>query len=493
MRQAKLWVVTVCALLVGALVAAVFFSRTVAPPRSQVTATILQMNDVYEIMPLGGTDQGGLARVATVRRQLERENPNTFTILAGDLFSPSALGRAIVDGRRLSGRQMVDVMNMVGLKYATFGNHEFDLARSDFDERLKESRFRWVSSNVTDADGQPFPGVVTRTVIIASNPSGRQMRIGLFGLTLNANKQAYVRYADPIETAKKQVEALRNEADVIVAITHLSFDQDETLAEAVPELSLIVGGHEHQNVQARRGARLVPIVKADANAKSVYIHRLRYDASAKRVDIDSELKTIGADIAEDPAVAAAVRRWKEAAFAAFRAEGIEPDKTVATLSVELDGREASVRNQSTNLTQLVGQAMLDAFPGADAAIFNSGSIRIDDILPPGRMTQYDVLRVLPFSELLRVAKVRGSLLKQIVDVGHDEKHRNTGGYLQAAGVDRIATGRDYRVVMNEYLLNGKESGLEFIGQRGAALAVLPDRAVNFQAALIKRLETHGAP
>src|SRR5439155_9277108 len=119
---------------------------------------------------------------------------------------------------------------------------------------------------------------------------------------LNANKQAYVRYADPIETAKKQVEALRNEADVIVAITHLSFDQDETLAEAVPELSLIVGGHEHQNVQARRGARLVPIVKADANAKSVYIHRLRYDASAKRVDIDSELKTIGADTAEDPAV-----------------------------------------------------------------------------------------------------------------------------------------------------------------------------------------------
>ena len=494
MRQAKLWVVAVCALLVGALVAAVSFSRTTAPPRSMVTATILQMNDVYEIMPLGGTNQGGVARVATVRKQLERENPNTYTILAGDLFSPSALGRALVDGRRLSGRQMVDVMNRVGLKYATFGNHEFDLAKSDFDERLKESQFRWVSANVTGADGEPFPGVVTRTVIIAANSAGRQMRLGLFGLTLDINKQAYVRYADPIETARKQVEALKNEANVIVAITHLSFDQDEALAEAVPEISLILGGHEHQNVQARRGARMVPIAKADANAKSVYIHHLRYDAVTKRVDIESQLKTIGPDTAEDPTVADAARRWRDAAFAAFGAEGLEPDKTVATLPAELDGREASVRTQSTNLTQLVGRAMLDAFPGADAAIFNSGSIRIDDILPPGPMTQYDVLRVLPFSETVSAAKVRGSLLKRIADVGRDDKHRNTGGYLQMVGVDpgRISPDRDYRVVMNQYLLDGKERGLEFIGQRSAALVVLPGPALTFQRAVIKRLETHGA-
>jgi 5'-nucleotidase len=328
-------------------------------------------------------------------------------------------------------------------------------------------------------------------VIVASNSAGRQMRIGLFGLTLNVNRQAYVRYADPIETAKKQVEALKNEASVIVAITHLSFDQDEALAEAVPEIALIVGGHEHQNVEARRGARMAPIVKADSNAKSVYIHRLRYDTIAKRVDIDSELKTIGPDTPEDPAVAAAATRWRDAAFAAFRAEGIEPEKTVATLPVELDGREASVRNQSTNLTQLIGQAMLDAFPGADGAIFNSGSIRIDDVLPPGPMTQYDVLRVLPFSEPLSVVRVRGSLLKQIVAVGHDEMHRNTGGYLQVIGLDPTSADRDYRVVMNRYLLDGKESGLDFIGRRGAVVAVPSSGTVSFQAAVIKRLETHG--
>ncbi len=75
--------------------------------------------------------EGGLARVATLRANLRAENPNTFTVLAGDLLNPSALSTAMVDGQRLAGRQMVDVMNILGLDYATFGNHEFDLSQEN--------------------------------------------------------------------------------------------------------------------------------------------------------------------------------------------------------------------------------------------------------------------------------------------------------------------------------------------------------------------------
>jgi len=61
-------------------------------PHSYVQWTFLQMNDVYELIPLGGGKKGGLARVATIRRLLLQENPNTITILSGDVVSPSALG-----------------------------------------------------------------------------------------------------------------------------------------------------------------------------------------------------------------------------------------------------------------------------------------------------------------------------------------------------------------------------------------------------------------
>ena len=94
---------------------------------SPLTLTILQMNDIYELTPVSGDREGGLARVATLRKELLAKDPRMITVLAGDLFSPSALGTARVDGERLAGRQIVDVMNILGLDYITFGNHEFDL------------------------------------------------------------------------------------------------------------------------------------------------------------------------------------------------------------------------------------------------------------------------------------------------------------------------------------------------------------------------------
>src|SRR6266487_6687120 len=88
------------AFLIAALAATIFIRR---PPRASdrpisqersVSVTILQLNDLYEMYPIDR--QGGLARVATLRRQLEAENRNTIAVLAGDLVSPSALAQARV-------------------------------------------------------------------------------------------------------------------------------------------------------------------------------------------------------------------------------------------------------------------------------------------------------------------------------------------------------------------------------------------------------------
>lgn len=61
-------------------------------PHLYVQWTMLQMNDVYELIPLAGGKKGGLARVATIRKLLLKENPNTITVIAGDVLSPSAIG-----------------------------------------------------------------------------------------------------------------------------------------------------------------------------------------------------------------------------------------------------------------------------------------------------------------------------------------------------------------------------------------------------------------
>jgi 2',3'-cyclic-nucleotide 2'-phosphodiesterase (5'-nucleotidase family) len=108
--------------------------------------TILQLNDVYEMLPLNQQRKGGLARVASVRQLLLQENPQTFTILAGDFLSPSALSQAKVNGTPLNGKQMISAFNTLGLDYVTFGNHEFDLSQTELIARMNESTFKWISN-----------------------------------------------------------------------------------------------------------------------------------------------------------------------------------------------------------------------------------------------------------------------------------------------------------------------------------------------------------
>ena len=104
----------------------------VDPKAFNIEFTILQINDVYEISPLEGGKAGGLARVATVKKELLKENPNTIAAIAGDFLSPSLIGTLKQDnGEKIAGLQMVETLNAMGLDYATFGNHEFDLSDLD--------------------------------------------------------------------------------------------------------------------------------------------------------------------------------------------------------------------------------------------------------------------------------------------------------------------------------------------------------------------------
>jgi 5'-nucleotidase / UDP-sugar diphosphatase len=449
-------------------------ASTSAPAEAGVvTMTLLQVNDVYELTPVSGGTEGGMARLATLRKQLLAENPNTFTILSGDLVSPSALGTATVDGQRLAGKQMVDVMNVLGLNYATFGNHEFDLAQEELAQRVQESKFTWFSSNVDDVNGQPMFGLPRNVVFTVKSAGGKEARVGLFGVTTAANRTSYVGYRDPLDVATQQVAELRAKVDVLIAVTHLSMEDDIRLAQALPDIDLVLGGHEHENAEVQRGRDFTPITKADANARTAQVHEVRFDPASRRLTIDSRLRRVTAELPDDPEVAKAVDRWVQAAFAGFRSQGFDPQRVVARTNESLDGREASVRNHPTRLTDAIARSQLGAASGTEVSIFNSGSIRIDDELPPGDITEYDVIRTLPFGGTVVSARVKGSVLQQVLDRGSASV--GTGGYLQAANVSRggdqwliggapLDPGSVYAVAVNDYLLSGRATGLEYFSR-----------------------------
>ncbi|MHC5542688.1 metallophosphoesterase, partial [Singulisphaera rosea] len=332
----------------------------------EIEFNLLQINDVYEIARSLGDRLGGLSRVATIRKELVKDNPNTFTVLAGDALSPSAMGTASYEGDELAGRQMVAVLNTMGLDFATFGNHELDLKKDQLLARVRESSFTWISSNVTDATANPFPGVPRNRVLRIEGKHGGVVRVGLIGLTIDSTKADYARYDSPYRACLEQIDALKGHCDILVAITHLDLEQDKQLAAAFPELHLILGGHEHDRQYAfeERVPYRAPVAKADFNVHSVFVHRLRFDTVTRRLEIVSKLRAVDESIKDDSRTLNVANYWRKLAFAGLKeALGQDPEAQIGSTQVKLDGREAAVRSGSTNLTRLIVAAVQSASPG----------------------------------------------------------------------------------------------------------------------------------
>jgi 2',3'-cyclic-nucleotide 2'-phosphodiesterase (5'-nucleotidase family) len=55
---------------------------------------------------------------------------------------------------------------------------------------------------------------------------------------------AYI-WDQPIPTAQRIVAELRPKVDLLIALTHIGYGQDQELAEACPGIDIILGGHSH--------------------------------------------------------------------------------------------------------------------------------------------------------------------------------------------------------------------------------------------------------
>jgi 2',3'-cyclic-nucleotide 2'-phosphodiesterase (5'-nucleotidase family) len=444
----------------------------------KIDITIVQINDVYEIAPLDGGKAGGMARVATVKKEQQNKNKNTLLVIAGDFLSPSVFNSLKFEGNRIRGKQMVDALNTAGVDMAVFGNHEFDIPEADVQSRINESVFQWVSSNTFQKKGNDilpfvkngisFPETYIRTF---TDIDGTTARIGFIGLTLPFNKASYVSYTDVFTAAQKYYDQIKDSCDAVIAVTHQAMDDDIKLARQIPGLALIIGGHEHERHYAKIGN--VYITKADANAKSAYIIKLNLNKNNHELKIKADILDINEKITADSATNVVVKKWTDIANRSYSSLGFDATKVCMQTGDPLDGREAYIRTQQTNFTKLIVLAMEKASPTADAVIINSGSIRVDDILQMP-VTQYDVIRSLPFGGSIMEVDMKGSLLIKILSAG--KKNLGSGGFLQysAALTNDVNTGawslkntlidagKVYKVALTDFLMTGGEANLDFL-------------------------------
>jgi 5'-nucleotidase len=387
-----------------------------------VRVTLLQVNDVYQFLPVERGREGGLARVSTLRKEIAKQSPHTMLLLSGDTISPS------VESITYQGRQMIDAWNQVGLDYSVYGNHEFDFGPEVLRERVGESKFKWLGSNVIDkrtgktfADAPPF---------VVREFGG--VKVGIFGITLPETKTTSspgpnVEFRDSCETAKEVIPKLREAgARAIVALTHLSLKEDKELARCAEGIDVIIGGHEHTLLQSSSAG--VPIFKMTADAREMGRIDLNVDSKTGRVkSIDWEVIKVDEGVREDPEFAAVTAK--------YAAKIKELAGRVGRTRVALDARSAENRTRETNVGNLVADAFRRA-TGAELALLNGGSVRADTVITPGWLTMRDVLSILPFNNELEVIEVKGSLLKEALEngVGRTAPGAEPGRFPQVSGM-----------------------------------------------------------
>jgi 5'-nucleotidase len=237
----------------GALAGATLLgpSAALASPRA-TRVTLLHTNDThsrlepFEKGKLAGL--GGIARRASLIRAIRAEQPHTLVLDAGDTFQGTPYYNAF------AGHAEFETMTAAGYDCVTLGNHDFDKGVEALVSAMQKARFSFVSANY-DIDA---PGLRERVAPYEVRTVGGR-RIGLFGLgvsfsgLVSGSLHAGVRYRPPVAAARTAVETLRTTqgVDAVVLLSHLGYfghgnePGDVELAEAVPGIDVIIGGHTH--------------------------------------------------------------------------------------------------------------------------------------------------------------------------------------------------------------------------------------------------------
>jgi 5'-nucleotidase len=237
-------------------------------PLASGRITLLHTNDTHSrIEPFGPgngaiSGLGGVARRATLVKQLRQQLGSVLLLDAGDTFQGTPYFN------RYKGRLDYQLMRMVGYDAGTLGNHDFDngvgmlVEAMESMEQLKHANpaFPFVNCNF-DCKGAPALGKRLRPYLIRDFPG---LRVGLTGvgvafagLVAPKNHEG-ITWRDPYESLRPVVKRLREveKVDLVVVLSHLGYNLNGTAPDdlqmpgQVAGIDAIIGGHTHTFLDA---------------------------------------------------------------------------------------------------------------------------------------------------------------------------------------------------------------------------------------------------
>lgn len=393
-----------------ATLAAALLAFTLANP-----VTILYFTDLHEIAPVDGGARGGVARLATVIEDVRSQNPDTIVIFGGDLVGGTLFGE-------FQGAPLIEALNLIGIDYANFGQHEFDFGAEVARQRVNESEFQWLTANlVEEGTDDAFMGLPTSAMHEVGG-----LKLGIIGTTTamdTTNAFGQVDERAVIPAVEREVERLRAlGADLIIAITQQTVGEDRALRDAVPDVDLILSEEQSETATFMEVVGQRAIAKPAGNITSV----VQVDIDLSRHPVLS-LRAIPVDasVTETPALAELAAHYTQLLDQRL-------GEAVGVSSVDLNAGATLNRVGETVLGNLIADAFRASL-GADLGLMQGGGIRSDRVYPAGNLSLRDLTEILPFGNTVVLVEVTGKQLLDALENGVSQVEAASGRFPHPSG------------------------------------------------------------
>lgn len=209
----------------------------------------------------------GLAKIATLIRQVRSEQPNVLLVDSGDTIQGTPLAYYFARKDASQPNPTIALMNALGYDAMATGNHEFNFGLDVLLKAKSEAKFPWLAANI---EGPRSGNEHFRSHIIKEVAG---VRVGIVGFItpgvprweIPAHYRGYS-FHSIVETAKRVIPEVRKQVDLLVVIAHSGLERDPqtgeareadqipgenaiwALAEQVPGIDLILYGHSHREM-----------------------------------------------------------------------------------------------------------------------------------------------------------------------------------------------------------------------------------------------------
>ncbi|WP_302489631.1 bifunctional UDP-sugar hydrolase/5'-nucleotidase [uncultured Mitsuokella sp.] len=452
----------------------------------------------------------GLAKVSTIINEARAQKGKDDAILCidgGDILQGTPLDTYMVQHPhewKAGEHPMFAAYNKIGYDAIELGNHEFNFGLDYLRKAIGKNKNVLGANVIDDKTGKTWDGVrpySMKTIKI----DGENVKVGIVGTDTPAipnfedpSHFAGVHFESQVPVMQKYVKELKDKgADIIIGVTHSgvprgdrnsSENQVVAIAEACPELNLLICAHNHVVIDNKSGIKGpdgtvyadsvingVPVVESGKDGKFVgkstlTIHKVNGKWKVEKVTTEA-VSVKG--VKDDPAIAAQVKPWHEKTLA-------ELQTVIGQAADEFSGAESN--HQDSAIVDLVNEVQRHY---AGTQLSASAAFNTSQNIAKGDITLQEMSGLYIYENYLYGIRINGAELRKYME--HAASFYGTTpdyNYDMIQGVDytidlnqpvghRITKlqyqGRDvkdtdsFTMAINDYRMNGGSGYMEAMG------------------------------